>query len=943
MKTNFTKLLAGRWQILICLLLFTSWATGQNVPEWMYFKFDAAGSQTNYASAPVGTNPAPVTGLTIGGTGQFGTALVGNYVANNYMSTGWVTNLPNTGWTISMWVNNISNGNGSPNYLFGDINATSFRCFSDGAAGANNIIIRGGGLNDCIVTAGGPGPNVITFVYTGTSIKWFKNGVLGGTTTEPTVAITGAGPFLIGSYSTSAGMPSGGLMDEFRLYNRALSDAEIASTWNQPLPLGGPPIMTTSAATGVTTTTATLNGTANANGYSTTVIFKYGLTTAYGSTIAGIPGTVTGNTATTVTAAVSGLLPGNTYHYCTSGTNSAGSTDGNDMTFITPPILPVVITVAASPVFGSTATLNGTVNAGGASTAVTFEYGTTTAYGSTVAGVPASVTGNTTTPVTGAATSLTTNTLYHFRAKGVNSVGTAYGADMTFTTLNCNSPGNPGAITGPANVCCGNTGIVYSVAAITYATGYNWTLPSGCTITSGNNTNSITVNFGCTSGNVTVTGTNATCGVGPTSTLAVTVGQVPVPTITGQSNLCVNSGYFDYSTQAGQSNYIWTISSGGTISSGAGTNHIVVTWNTAGAQTLSVNYTNTSGCSAANPTVLQVTVNPVPNAAGAITGTSAVCTGASGIAYSVGSVPNATSYVWTLPTGASIASGAGTNSITVNFSPTAVSGNILVAGNNACGNGPNSPAFPVTVSQVPGAAGTITGVASVCQGNTASYYIAAVPNATGYNWSVPPGATIISGDNTIFIEVAFSSSASSGNISVVPSNVCGNGTASPNFPVTVNSTPPAPVITLAGSVISSNAASGNQWYRNLTLIPGATYQQITPTEYGVYTDEVTLNGCASGMSNSIYYLPTGIGDNKATNLTVYPNPSDGSFTVEIPSTLSGNYDIRVFNAIGLKTMELKNLSGTLPRTIDLRPVKSGVYLIELQSSSTHLVTRIVVN
>jgi len=97
------------------------------------------------------------------------------------------------------------------------------------------------------------------------------------------------------------------------------------------------------------------------------------------------------------------------------------------------------------------------------------------------------------------------------------------------------------------------------------------------------------------------------------------------------------------------------------------------------------------------------------------------------------------------------------------------------------------------------------------------------------------------------------------------------------------------------------------------------------------------------MSNSIYYIPTGVGDNKASTLTVYPNPSDGQLTVEIPSTITGNYDILVFNSIGLKTMELKNLSGTLPRTLDLRPVKPGVYLVELQSTSTRLVTRIVIN
>ncbi|MEI8005022.1 MAG: T9SS type A sorting domain-containing protein [Bacteroidota bacterium] len=720
------------------------------------------------------------------------------------------------------------------------------------------------------------------------------------------------------------------------------SQNNVIYHWGLNIQTSGPPIVTTTAAGNVTSTTAVLNGTVNPNGASTAVTFKYGLTAAYGSTIAGTPSPLTGNSVNPVSASVTGLLPGNTYHYCASGTNSNGTTNGNDMTFTTAPILPVVTTVAANPVFGSMATINGSINAGGAVTTASFEYGTTIAYGQTAAGVPASIPGNTTTSFNANLTGLSLSTLYHFRAKGVNSVGTVYGADMTFTTLNCNSPGNPGVINGAANGCANSVGNVYSVAPITNATGYAWTVPPGAVITNGPNTNTITVTFGSASGNVTVTGTSGACGSGPTSTLAVTVNPVPVPTITGQSNLCVNTGYFDYYTQAGQTNYTWVISSGGTIAYGAGTYHVTVTWTGSGAQTISVNYSTGAGCAAANPTVLNVTVNPVPAAPGNITGPGSVCAGATGISYSVGTVAYATSYVWTLPTGATIASGAGTNSITVNFG-SAVSGNILVAANNVCGNGPNSPSFPVTVNLVPGTAGAITGQAAVCQGDNSSYYITAVPTATGYTWSLPPGATITSGDNTTFIEVNFGATASSGNISVVPTNACGNGTASPNFAVTVAVTPPAPVITLTGSVLSSNASAGNQWYKNLTLIPGATSQSITPTEYGLYSDKVTLSSCSSDMSNIIYYFPTGIGENNTSGLIVYPNPSNGVFTVEIPTTITGNYDIRVFDALGLKTMELKNLNGILPKTIDLRPVAEGVYLIELQNSSTHLVKRIVVN
>lgn len=91
--------------------------------------------------------------------------------------------------------------------------------------------------------------------------------------------------------------------------------------------------MTTTAASEVTTTSAILNGTVNAYLDSTTVIFQYGTTKAYGSTIAATPGTVTGMTNTHVSAAISGLNPKRVYHFRVVGVNSAGTTNGSDLTF----------------------------------------------------------------------------------------------------------------------------------------------------------------------------------------------------------------------------------------------------------------------------------------------------------------------------------------------------------------------------------------------------------------------------------------------------------------------------------------------------------------------------------------------------------------------------------------------------------------------------------
>jgi len=706
------------------------------------------------------------------------------------------------------------------------------------------------------------------------------------------------------------------------------------------------PTVVTMPATAISSNAATLNGTVNANIQSTTVTFEYGLTTAYGTIVAGVPGTVTGTTVTPVSANITGLLPGNTYHYRVIGVNSIGTTNGTDMTFTTPPVLSVVTTTAASSVTSTSATLNGTVDAGGASTTVTFEYGLTTAYGTTVPGVPATVTGNTVTPVSANISGLVINTTYHYRVVGINIVGGSNGLDMTFLTTSCPMPGGAGTITGPVTVCGNSLGNVYSVTPIVNATGYTWTLPPGAGITAGANTNTITVTFGNSPGTVSVYGTN-TCGSGSASNIAVTVNTSPVPTITGYTSMCVNIGPLNYLTEPGMTNYIWTTSPGNTIIAGQGTNQVQVSWIVPGAQWVAVNYTGANGCSAGTPSQLGITVQPLPGSAGVITGTATACGGATGVAYSVSPVANASTYVWTLPAGATIASGASTNSITVNFAPDASSGNITVYGNNSCGNGGMSPPFSITVNPLPANAGIITGQASVCIGATGvNYSVPAITNATGYAWTVPAGATIASGANTNSIVVDFGATAVSGIITVMGTNTCGNGVVSPDFTITVNPVPPTPVITLdlTGELMSS-ATAGNQWYFEGAAITGATGQTYIPMQSGNYTCIVTLNGCSSAVSNEIYVVMTGMENhNDDISVTLYPNPSNGLFTIRIHEVKQEKYDLKVINNLGLSVYEQTDVQGygSIEQTLDLRSVAAGVYWVILRNNNTNIIKKIII-
>jgi hypothetical protein len=191
------------------------------------------------------------------------------------------------------------------------------------------------------------------------------------------------------------------------------------------------PAVVTSSASNVTPTSATLNGTVDPSGRPTTWHFEYGTSTGYGKvTPTKDAGSGTGPTA--VSAAVTGLTPGRTYHFRLDATNDAGTSHGSDQTFVSS-AAPTVTTKAASSVKDTSATLNGSVNPNGLATTVYFEYGTSTSYGTKTPAVSAG-SGTGTKSVSAAVTGLTGGATYHFRLVATNATGTTNGADQTFAT-----------------------------------------------------------------------------------------------------------------------------------------------------------------------------------------------------------------------------------------------------------------------------------------------------------------------------------------------------------------------------------------------------------------------------------------------------------------------------------------------------------------------------
>jgi hypothetical protein len=410
-------------------------------------------------------------------------------------------------------------------------------------------------------------------------------------------------------------------------------------------------------------------------------------------------------------------------------------------------------------------------------------------------------------------------------------------------------------VSGPNNACliAGN----YTYSTEPGMSGYTWSISTSGTIVGGLGTNSVTVHW-ITAGNhsLTVNYTNP----GGCSPISPTVYNVniytnPIPYISGLGYLCVNSGFnYFYSTEEGMTNYQWTVSPGGTIISGANTNLLTVTWNLPGEQWVRVNYTNNGGCTASVPTKFGVFVKPLPDPAGTITGLASVCAGALGVPYSVPPIANATSYTWTLPAGASLGSGNGTNSITVNFSMAAISGNISVLGVNDCGNGTISADFPVTINQAPDVASTISGTSTVCQGQSnVAYSVAAIPLATAYQWTFSGTGVTFGNSTTNSITINFEPNATSGILTVSGSNTCGIGTASTNYPIIVN-----PLPSVSGPISgTSNVCQGQSAVTySIAAIPLAssyvwTYSGSGATITNGSTNNITISFALNATSGNL--------------------------------------------------------------------------------------------
>ncbi|MBO9701663.1 MAG: gliding motility-associated C-terminal domain-containing protein [Sporocytophaga sp.] len=424
-------------------------------------------------------------------------------------------------------------------------------------------------------------------------------------------------------------------------------------------------------------------------------------------------------------------------------------------------------------------------------------------------------------------------------------------------------PETPG-IVGNSTPCENTPGLKYSVPS-TAGTTYTWNVPGGVTIVTGQGTNEITVNIGSAataSGEITVTAktTSTTCEDLSPSKITLDVKPRPeTPGIVGNSTPCENTPGLKYSVPStAGTTYIWNVPAGVTIVSGQGTNEITVNIGSAstasGDITVAAKTTSTT-CEDLSPSKFTLDVKPRPETPG-IVGEANPCENSPGLKYSVPSTAG-TTYTWVVPTGVTIISGQGTNEITVDIGTSATaSGDITVFATTTSTTCEDLSPSKITLNvnprpETPG----IVGNDAPCENTPGLKYSVTATAGLTYNWNVPAGVTIVSGQGTNEITVNIGPEATaSGDITVYASTGSSATACSDLSPstITLDVQPRPETPTVDGDDEVCENSSGHIY--TIPSETGVEYKWTVPAGFtitaGDNTNSITVS-VAEGASDGI--------------------------------------------------------------------------------------------
>lgn len=449
------------------------------------------------------------------------------------------------------------------------------------------------------------------------------------------------------------------------------------------------------------------------------------------------------------------------------------------------------------------------------------------------------------------------------------------------------TPAAPNIIADDA-VCQGQTNVAISDNRQQNAK-YIWKLSSGLIRKTNDSLSAIQVNVSniASRDTVKVYAQIGSC-KSPVSTKIFTIKSLPVKAIAikGNDRVCENSTPEIYSCAfTGATSYSWTLSNNLGTSDNLTTSSVSIKI-ASNSGIISVRGFNECGYSI-DTLKKSVEVIKVPLAPALIKGESSVCVGTSATYY-VDNVANATSYQWSYGSNISSADTTKSSSISLNFNSGTKTDITVLTNNGSCIG--SSVSKQVTINPLPSDPPIISGSASVCPiAKNVGYEVKSViANAISYEWELPTGMTLVSGEGTNKIFVNFEPNFYSGSsIKVRGINSCGTGSYSAEYKINLHPKPAAPT-----SVISYSDCKGNFTLKGAN--PNAAYiYNIYNANSGGTLIANNTSGIFASMGNGKYYASVEDGntcesDRKELVVTIEPPPGITKIT---PSNVAC-YDAR---------------------------------------------------
>jgi hypothetical protein len=142
--------------------------------------------------------------------------------------------------------------------------------------------------------------------------------------------------------------------------------------------------------------------------------------------------------------------------------------------------------------------------------------------------------------------------------------------------------------------------------------------------------------------------------------------------------------------------------------------------------------------------------------------------------------------------------------------------------------------------------------------------------------------------------------------------------------------------------LSSSASQGNQWFKDGTLIAGATSQTYSVLTNGGYQVQVTADGCVSELSEPFMAVVTGVEVQELVGLKIFPVPASQSVMIQLTGVNDDEISsLMIFDVLG-RVVDNQSIRGK-ESTLAIENYPAGQYFLRVSNKSFLLTSRIIKN